>query len=239
MYRHFPTRLALFEAVYRDSVERLCADGDRLATSEAAGPALIDWLQGFVTVISQKRGLAAALTEEGRTSELFAQCHSMINATGGMLLDRAKAEGAVRDEVDLDDLLKMTKAFAVAAETSPDGPALAERLLVLSMDGMRPRTLEAPRARPPHAARPRALVGRQRRVGGGPPISLGRSSSSPTLSPRRCKPVPTRLDPSPAEGFAGRRRTAPAAARSRRRRSKASGPSRAQHPERCVACGVG
>ena len=139
LYRHFPTRLALFEAVYRDSVERLCADGDRLATSEAAGPALIDWLQGFVTVISQKRGLAAALTEEGRTSELFAQCHSMINATGGMLLDRAKAEGAVRDEVDLDDLLKMTKAFAVAAETSPDGPALAERLLVLSMDGMRPR----------------------------------------------------------------------------------------------------
>ena len=139
LYRHFPTRLALFEAVYRDSVERLCADGDRLATSEAAGPALIDWLQGFVTVISQKRGLAAALTEEGRTSELFAQCHSMINATGGMLLDRAKAEGAVRDEVDLDDLLKMTKAFAVAAETSPDGPALAERLLILSMDGMRPR----------------------------------------------------------------------------------------------------
>ena len=92
-----------------------------------------------MTVISQKRGLAAALTEEGRTSELFAQCHAMINATGGMLLDRAKAEGAVRDEVDLDDLLKMTKAFAVAAETSPDGPALAERLLVLSMDGMRPR----------------------------------------------------------------------------------------------------
>src|SRR3954454_22679030 len=45
LYSHFPTRLALFEAVYRDSVERLCAEGDRLATSEAAGPALIDWLQ--------------------------------------------------------------------------------------------------------------------------------------------------------------------------------------------------
>src|SRR6476660_422478 len=49
LYRHFPTRLALFEAVYRDNVERLCAEGDRLAASEAAGPALIDWLQGFVT----------------------------------------------------------------------------------------------------------------------------------------------------------------------------------------------
>src|SRR4029079_17158100 len=80
LYRHFPTRLALFEAVYRDSVERLCAEGERLSATEPAGQALVDWLQGFVTVVSQKRGLAAALTDEGRTSELFAQCHTMINA---------------------------------------------------------------------------------------------------------------------------------------------------------------
>jgi AcrR family transcriptional regulator len=139
LYRHFPTRLALFEAVYRDNVERLCADGERLAATEPPAEALVDWLKGFVTVISQKRGLAAALTEEGRTSELFAQCHAMINATGGELLDRAKAAGAVRDDVALGDLLKMTKAFAQAAEGSPEGPALAERLLGLSMDGLRPR----------------------------------------------------------------------------------------------------
>jgi AcrR family transcriptional regulator len=139
LYRHFPTRLALFEAVYRDSVERLCADGERLAATESPADALIDWLQGFVTVVSQKRGLAAALTEEGRASEFFTECHSMINATGAGLLDRAKAAGAVRDDVPLGDLLKMAKAFAHAAETSPEGPALAERLLVLSMDGLRPR----------------------------------------------------------------------------------------------------
>jgi AcrR family transcriptional regulator len=139
LYRHFPTRLALFEAVYRDSVQRLCADGERLAATEPPTEALVDWLKGFVTVVSQKRGLAAALTEEGHTSELFAECHAMINATGGALLDRAKAAGAVRDEVALGDLLKMTKAFALAAESSPEGPALAERLLVLSMDGLRPR----------------------------------------------------------------------------------------------------
>jgi AcrR family transcriptional regulator len=139
LYRHFPTRLALFEAVYRDSVERLCADGDRLAATELPAEALVDWLKGFVTVVSQKRGLAAALTDEGRASELFAQCHAMINATGAALLDRAKAAGAVRDDVALGDLLKMAKAFAHAAETSPEGPALAERLLVLAMDGFRPR----------------------------------------------------------------------------------------------------
>jgi AcrR family transcriptional regulator len=139
LYRHFPTRLALFEAVYRDSVERLCADGERLAATESAADALVDWLQGFVTVVSQKRGLAAALTAEGRASEFFTECHSMINATGAALLDRAKEAGAVRDDVPLGDLLKMAKAFAHAAETSPEGPALAERLLVLSMDGLRPR----------------------------------------------------------------------------------------------------
>jgi AcrR family transcriptional regulator len=139
LYRHFPTRLALFEAVYRDSVERLCADGERLAETEPPAEALIDWLKGFVGVISQKRGLAAALTEEGRASELFAHCHAMINATGAELLDRAKAAGAVRGNVALGDLLKMTKAFANAAETSPEGPALAERLLLLAMDGLRPR----------------------------------------------------------------------------------------------------
>jgi hypothetical protein len=96
-------------------------------------------LVAFVSVVSQKRGLAAALTEEGQAGELFAQCHGMINATGGELLDRAKAAGAVRDDVALGDLLKMAKAFAYAAETSPEGPALAERLLVLAMDGLRPR----------------------------------------------------------------------------------------------------
>jgi AcrR family transcriptional regulator len=139
LYRHFPTRLALFEAVYRDSVERLCAEGERLAETQPPAQALIVWLKGFVDVISQKRGLAAALTEEGRASELFAHCHTLINATGGALLDRAKAAGAVRDDIALGDLLKMTKAFANAAETSPEGSALAERLLLLAMDGVRPR----------------------------------------------------------------------------------------------------
>jgi AcrR family transcriptional regulator len=139
LYRHFPTRLALVEAVYRDNVERLCAEGAHLAATEPPAEALIDWLRGFVTVIAEKRGLAAALTEEGQASELFAECHTMINATGGELLDRAKRAGAVRDDIPLGDVLKMAKAFAHAAETSPEGPALAERLLELSMDGLRPR----------------------------------------------------------------------------------------------------
>jgi AcrR family transcriptional regulator len=143
LYRHFPTRYALLEAVYRDSVERLCADGDRLSASEEPADALVDWLRGFVNVVSQKRGLAVALTEEGHKSEIFGQCHAMINTTGGELLERAKAAGAIRDDIALGDVLGMAKAFAHAGETSSEGPALAERMLVLAMDGLRPRRTEA------------------------------------------------------------------------------------------------
>ena len=57
----------------------------------------------------------------------------------GVIGKRADA-GAIRADVPLGDLLKMAKAFALAAETSPEGPALAERLLTLSMDGLRTRT---------------------------------------------------------------------------------------------------
>jgi AcrR family transcriptional regulator len=142
LYRHFPTRLALLEAVYRDNVERLCADGARLAASEPPAEALVDWLRAFVGVVSQKRGLAAALSDEGRGKELFAQCHLMINATGKELLDNAKAAGAIRSDVAVGDLLKMVGAFAAAGETSPEGSALSERLLVLAMDGLRPRVAE-------------------------------------------------------------------------------------------------
>jgi AcrR family transcriptional regulator len=139
LYRHFPTRLALLEAVYRDSVERLCADGERLAATETPAAALVDWLRGFVTVVSEKRGLAAALSDEGRAQSMFGECHAMINAAGATLLARAKDAGAIRPDVPLDDVLKMAKAFALAAETSPEGPALASRLIALSMDGLRPR----------------------------------------------------------------------------------------------------
>jgi AcrR family transcriptional regulator len=143
LYRHFPTRLALLEAVYRDNVERLCADGERFAATEPPADALVDWLRAFVGIVSQKRGLAAALSDEGRGKELFAQCHLMINETGTGLLDAAKEAGAVRDDVAIGDLLKMVGAFAAAGEASPEGSALSERLLALAMDGLRPRS-EAP-----------------------------------------------------------------------------------------------
>lgn len=140
LYRHFPTRLALLEAVYRDNVERLAAEGDRLRATEPAGDALVEWLRQFVGYITLKRGLATALTRGlGNTSDLFAQCHGMIAKSGGALLDDAKAVGAIRADADLMDILRLAGAIGNAGENSTEGPALSDRLLRLAMDGLRPR----------------------------------------------------------------------------------------------------
>jgi AcrR family transcriptional regulator len=141
LYRHFPTRLSLMEAVYRDGVERLCATGDQLLESEPAADVLADWLRAFVTYVSQKRGLAGALNSGlGKDADLFAGCNAMIAETGGALMARAQEAGVLRRDVELMDLLRLTGAIAHAGETSPEGSVLSERLLQLAMDGMRPRS---------------------------------------------------------------------------------------------------
>jgi AcrR family transcriptional regulator len=140
LYRHFPTRLALLEAVYRDGVERLCAQGQELMVTEEAAEALVDWLKGFVSYVAQKRGLAGALAGAmGMEATLFAECHTMITATGGALLERAQKAGALRDDVELADLLRLAGGIAYAGETSPEGSVLSERLLSLALDGLRSR----------------------------------------------------------------------------------------------------
>ncbi len=138
LYRHFPTRLALLEAVYRDNVERLAAEGDRLRATEPPGDALIAWLGVFVGYVSIKRGLATALTRGlGNDADVFAQCHAVMTRTGDALLADAKAVRAVRSEVELKDLIRLAGAIGAAADNSPEGPALSERLLRLAVEGVR------------------------------------------------------------------------------------------------------
>lgn len=139
LYRHFPTRLALLEAVYRDNVSRLAAEGDRLRATAPPGDALIAWLGAFVGYVSIKRGLATALTRGlGNDADVFAQCHGVMTRTGDALLADAKAAGSIRAEVELKDLIRLAGAIGAAADNSPEGPALSERLLKLAIDGVRP-----------------------------------------------------------------------------------------------------
>jgi AcrR family transcriptional regulator len=139
LYRHFPTRVALLEAVYRGEVERLCAEGDRLLDSDIEpGEALSEWLRAYVTVGAMKRGLMGPLTTAlGQDSTLFATCKSMVMSTGGRLVERAQEAGAIRDDIELTDILTLVSAIAHAGELTRDQSGLSERLLAVAIDGLR------------------------------------------------------------------------------------------------------
>jgi AcrR family transcriptional regulator len=138
LYRHFPTREALLEAVYREEVEVLCAEADRLNDVQPPDEALAAWLGALVRYVTAKRGLATALKAMvGKDSQVFALCHKQITEHGGALLERAQQAGVVRSDISLGDLLRLASAIGTASEQAPDDPTLAPRLLGLMMDGWR------------------------------------------------------------------------------------------------------
>jgi AcrR family transcriptional regulator len=140
LYRHFPTRLALQEAAYRESVEALCAKGYQLAERLEPAAALAEWLRLFVDYLGEKRGLSAALlATQDKMSELFVSCHQAIYAAGEQLLAAAKQAGAVRDDLTLAEILRLVNGIGLATEKLPDRAEAAGRLLALVLDGLRSR----------------------------------------------------------------------------------------------------
>ena len=139
LYRHFPTRVALLEAVYRDEVARLCAEGDRLLDSDTEpGAALAEWLRIYVSFGAVKRGLMGPLTTAlGQDSDLFSSCKQMVMSTGGRLVEQAQQAGTIRDDVEISDVLTLASAISHAGELSGQGSDLSERLLTVAIDGLR------------------------------------------------------------------------------------------------------
>ena len=103
------------------------------------GEALSEWLHAYVELGAMKRGLMGPLTAAlGKDSELFTTCKTMVKTTGGRLVERAQAAGAIRDDVELTDVLTLASAIAHAGELTGEGSELSERLLVVAIDGLRP-----------------------------------------------------------------------------------------------------
>jgi AcrR family transcriptional regulator len=139
LYRHFPTRDDLVEAVFRDGIEQLQAQADELLTSDAPGEALATWLRAQLTQAATCRGLAAeamlAMHDAGPGEPTA--CEEM-RRSGAELLARAQAAGDVRAGIDIDDLVRMVQAIGLAAEESAD-PDTANRLFDFMLDGVRVR----------------------------------------------------------------------------------------------------
>jgi AcrR family transcriptional regulator len=108
LYRHFPTREALYEAVYRREVEQLADLAERLkADNVAPTEALRRWLRSNVEFVATKKGMSAALALAAHgSSELSAYSLDRLTRAVGALLDRAAAAGEIRADISPEDLLR-------------------------------------------------------------------------------------------------------------------------------------
>jgi AcrR family transcriptional regulator len=142
LYRHFPTRQALLEAVYRSQVEALCAraqDFSAQAGDVAATDALARWLEALVAFAATKRNLTISMMSSlgGKNSAVVSSCSAMVREAVVPLLARAQQAGEIRPDVDVSDLLKMSHAISVACEYPSSHSDQAQRLLTVMLDGLR------------------------------------------------------------------------------------------------------
>jgi AcrR family transcriptional regulator len=132
LYRHFPARQALLEAVYKDQVDGLDALGAKLVVAESPGDALGDWMRAFVGFGRTKRSLSSALVQAvGRDSELLSACSKILRSRTEELLSRAQRAGEARPEVQTADIFRLTHGLIMATESEPTDPDQPERLLSL------------------------------------------------------------------------------------------------------------
>ncbi len=138
LYRHFPTRDAVVEAVYRREVQQLADAATRLLGSLSPGEALHAWMRLFVDYIATKKVIAPALGAiVGGLSELYACSSARITDAMSLLVDRASAGGDIRPGIDPADLLRALVGFTYV-NTGPNWEASARRLIDILMDGLQP-----------------------------------------------------------------------------------------------------
>jgi AcrR family transcriptional regulator len=136
LYRHFPTRADLIEAVYVEEVEALARSAAQ-GGQDDPWDALIQWLHGFVGYIATKQALADELFAiADHNAEVFSNCRVALHSAGAPLLARAQEAGEVRTDTSIEDVVRMVGAIAKmpAAE-----PAEIERVLDVALDGLRAR----------------------------------------------------------------------------------------------------
>ena len=137
LYRHFPTRTDLVQAIYVDEVEALSRSAAELAELEP-WEALTAWLGRFVGYVATKKALADELfaVDDVERQAVFAGCRSMLYSAGEPLLRRAQDAGIVRPDVTIEEVVRLVAGIA---KIPADDPADIERVLGVALDGLRYR----------------------------------------------------------------------------------------------------
>jgi len=139
LYRHFPTREALFEAVYRREVQQLADLAEQLKQDAKPIDALRQWMRSIVKFVATKKGMSAALTlAVDKNSKLFSSSADRLARTVGGLLDRAIAAGEIRDDISPEDLLRAVVGMCYMHD-QPGWQTSVLRLVDVFIDGLHKR----------------------------------------------------------------------------------------------------
>jgi AcrR family transcriptional regulator len=139
LYRHFPNRQALLEAVYKDQVDGLEVLAGKLLAQESPGDALADWVRAFAAFARTKRSLSGALAKTvGSHSELVSSCSTILRGCTDQILGRAQEAGVARADVQCNDIFRLTHGLITAADAAPSDPDQAARLLAMIIDALLP-----------------------------------------------------------------------------------------------------
>ena len=157
LYRHFPTREDLFEAVYRREVEQLGDLADQLAHEPDPVEALRRWLHSTVEFVATKKGMLAALQlATYGSSDLQAYSLDRLTKAVGALLTRAVAAGEIRADIGAEDVLRALIGMCYLHD-QPGWQSSVLRLVDVFIDGLRARepakVSAAPRRQKDHASK--------------------------------------------------------------------------------------
>jgi AcrR family transcriptional regulator len=139
LYRHFPTRESLVEAVYRDQLQRLSAGAQELLAAFPPAETMRRWMDLFADWVAAKRGMTDTLRTMIAAGEIsHAQSRAELLAVIETILDAGRAAGDIRADSSAEDVAAMLAGiFTVAGSSGERGQV--GRLLDLLMDGLRPR----------------------------------------------------------------------------------------------------
>ncbi len=136
LYRHFPNRETLMEAVYRDQVRELARLARELTEALPPDRALEQWMRSAGTGAMTRRGLMSALKAVlDPSSAVFGECRAQMASAAELLLEHGKRAGRVRPDVGPTDVLRLLHGLCVASESAPEA---YDRLLRIMLDGLRP-----------------------------------------------------------------------------------------------------
>jgi AcrR family transcriptional regulator len=134
LYRHFPNRQALVEALYVDEVEEICRSAAELEGDDP-WEALNGWFERFIGYIATKQALAAELLKYvDRDAQLFKTSRAALFTAGEPLLTRAQEAGVVRPDVDIGEVIQMVMGIAKIPASDPQQ---TKHILRIALDGLR------------------------------------------------------------------------------------------------------